>query len=87
MNEFIQTNWKDITLTVCGIVTLASVIVKVTPTKKDDKAFPKVLNFVLSILNLLALNPKQRMDVIKVKEIVEDDEDEKSDEKSEKKDA
>lgn len=76
MNDIIQNHWKDITLTVCGIVTLSSVIVKLTPTKKDDKALPKIVGFVFSVLNLLALNPKQKEDVIKVKDIVEGKDDE-----------
>jgi hypothetical protein len=38
-----------------GIVTAASVIVKLTPTTKDDAA----LGVVMKILNALALNPKK----------------------------
>lgn len=42
---------KDILLIVTSIVTIASVIVKLTPTKLDD-------NIVSKILEFLALNKK-----------------------------
>jgi len=38
-----------------GVVTIASIIVKLTPTPKDDAILAKVV----SVLNALALNPKK----------------------------
>ena len=35
--EFIRDNWKDICLIVTGAVTIASAIVKLTPSQEDDK--------------------------------------------------
>ena len=38
-----------------GVVTVASIVVKMTPTPKDDAILAKVV----SVLNALALNPKK----------------------------
>ena len=53
-------NWTmahklEIIALVGGIVTVASVVVKLTPTPKDDAA----LAVVVKVLNSLALNPKK----------------------------
>jgi len=53
-------NWTmahklEIIALVGGIVTVASVVVKMTPTPKDDAA----LAVVVKVLNALALNPKK----------------------------
>ena len=45
----------EIIALVGGIVTVASVVVKMTPTPKDDAA----LAVVVKVLNSLALNPKK----------------------------
>jgi hypothetical protein len=50
--EFITTNWQDILLAVTSIVTAASIIVKITPTPKDDAVLAKVI----AVLNVLAIN-------------------------------
>ena len=39
-----------------GVVTLASIIVKMTPTLEDDKWLAKIVR----LLNVLALNPKKK---------------------------
>lgn len=54
--EFIKANSVEM-LAIWGcIITLASIIVKLTPSKKDDK----VWGFILKILNALALNPNDK---------------------------
>lgn len=45
---------QDIVTIIGCIVAIASIIVKITPTPKDDAVLAKVLK----ILNLLAINPK-----------------------------
>lgn len=51
---WIQAHWVELMAAIGGIVTAASVIVKFTPTPKDDAA----LAWVMKIFNALALNPK-----------------------------
>ena len=56
----ILANWDTIALAVggaaSGIIALASLIVRLTPTKKDDEAMSKVMG----IINLIALNKKPK---------------------------
>ncbi len=54
MNWF-STHLVDIWAIVSGVVTVASVIVKLTPTSADDEAIGKVAKFV----ELLALNKRK----------------------------
>jgi len=49
--EWITNNWETVLLIITSIISLASVIVKVTPTPKDDAILAKVLNF-LKIIGL-----------------------------------
>jgi hypothetical protein len=53
--EWIQENWVNITAVIGSTVTLASLIVKITPSKSDDE----VLDKVIGVLNALALNPRR----------------------------
>ena len=49
MNEiinFIQTHWDEILAIVGGIISTASIIVKLTPTTKDDK----ILKYIIGLL-------------------------------------
>jgi hypothetical protein len=55
MFEWVQQHWVEITAAVGGVVTAASLIVKLTPSKIDDEFFDKVVG----VLNALALNPKR----------------------------
>jgi hypothetical protein len=54
MINYLQTNWKDILLIVESIIVTASLIVKLTPSQKDDKIVGKLQK----ILAKLALNKK-----------------------------
>ena len=58
MINWIETNGKDILAIIGAIVTVASMIVKLTPTPKDDVFLTKVIN-VLAALSLF--NPDGKM--------------------------
>lgn len=58
MMEWITQNWKDILAIIGGVVTVASIIVKLTPTPKDDTVLAKVIK-VLAALGLF--NPDGSM--------------------------
>lgn len=46
MLEYITTNGETILAWIGGIVSCASIIVKLTPTTKDDTVLEKVINFL-----------------------------------------
>ena len=54
MIQWIIANSKDLLLIVTGLVTVASIIVKLTPTPKDDAIMAKILPW----LEKIALNKK-----------------------------
>lgn len=52
--EWIQVHWEDILAIIGGVVTVASIIVRLTKNDRDDKA----LSFIVKILVALSLyNP------------------------------
>lgn len=51
---WIQANAKDLLLVLTSMVTIASVIVKLTPTQKDDAILAKIMPW----LEKIALNKK-----------------------------
>lgn len=56
MNEiinFIQSNYDELLAIIGGVVSIASIIVKLTPTTKDDKVLKYIINFLakFSIFN------------------------------------
>lgn len=52
---WMKAHWQDLALICTGIVTAASVVVKLTPTPADDAFLAKVI----TVLDKLALNPKR----------------------------
>lgn len=48
---WIMEHWKDILAVIGGVVTVASIIVKLTPTQKDDNILSKIIT-ILSALSL-----------------------------------
>lgn len=44
--DWLMENWQTVLLVVTSAVTLASVIVKLTPTPKDDAALASIINFL-----------------------------------------
>ena len=56
MNEtinFIQNHYDELLAIIGGIVSIATIIVKLTPTDKDNKVLEKIINFLekFSIIN------------------------------------
>ncbi len=47
--EWIQTNWKDILAVIGGAVTLATAVVKLTPTQKDDSILAQIIKVLASL--------------------------------------
>lgn len=56
--EWIHHNWKDILAIIGGAVTVASTVVKLTPTQKDNNVLAKIIN-VLAALSLF--NPDGKL--------------------------
>ena len=52
--EWIIANWDNVLLIISGVISIASIIVKLTPTPKDDAFLAKVISF----LKVLSLNKK-----------------------------
>lgn len=44
--DWIANNWQTVLLIITSIVTLASIIVKLTPTPNDDAVLAKIINFL-----------------------------------------
>ena len=49
--EWIQANGKDILAIIGGVVTVASLVVKLTPTPKDDRLLAQIIK-ILSAFSL-----------------------------------
>lgn len=47
--NWVQQNWTELVAAVGGIVILARVVVRLTPTPADDSALEKVLNFLKAV--------------------------------------
>ena len=49
MINWIQAHWKDILAIIGGVVTVASLIVKLTPTQKDDTVLAKIIKILAAL--------------------------------------
>ncbi len=58
MIDWMMAHWKDILAVIGGVVTVCSIIVKLTPTQKDDSVLAKIIK-VLAALGLF--NPDGSM--------------------------
>ena len=56
--EWITQHGKDVLAVIGGVVTVASIIVKLTPTQKDDNVLSKIIT-ILAALSLY--NPDGKM--------------------------
>ena len=56
MVEFVKSNWSEILI---AIVFFASVIVKLTPTQKDDSILKKIIGFLDNFSVAKTANDKQ----------------------------
>jgi hypothetical protein len=50
--EWIANNWQELLAAITGVVTAASLIARLTPTKVDDEYVQKLI----SLVNFLAIN-------------------------------
>lgn len=76
--EWIQAHGKDILAIIGGVVTVCSIIVKLTPTQKDDTVLAKIIK-ILAALGLF--NPDGSLIGKKVEEKEEKQEEEKQENK------
>jgi hypothetical protein len=49
---WVKANWLDITNVMTAIIALASVIVKITPTIKDNELLEKIIKFISKYIAL-----------------------------------
>lgn len=49
MIDWIMTHWKDILAVIGGVVTVCSIIVKLTPTQKDDTVLAKIIKILAAL--------------------------------------
>ena len=57
---WVQTNWVNIVAIYSGIVTVASIIVKMTPTLSDDDALLAIVKWIAKYLALNTNAPEER---------------------------
>jgi hypothetical protein len=53
---WVAANWQSVIAVISGTITVASIIVKLTPTQKDDAFLAKLIAF----LKILALNKENK---------------------------
>lgn len=58
--NFIQAHYQDILAIIGAIVSIATIIVKITPTEKDDAILTKIVN-ILSKLSLVNTKTDQKI--------------------------
>ena len=44
--EWIQLHWKDVLTVIGGVVSVCSIIVKLTPSQKDDNILAKIIKLL-----------------------------------------
>lgn len=44
--EWISAHWKDVLAVIGGVVSVCSIIVKLTPTQKDDNILAKIIKLL-----------------------------------------
>ena len=60
MINFITNNWKEIADWLARIVAVASIVVKVTPTLKDDSFLLPIVKFLGRYIALNKYSPEER---------------------------
>lgn len=50
--EFVKNNWLEIAQVITSIIGIASIIVKLTPTPKDDAILAKIIAFISKYIAL-----------------------------------
>lgn len=65
MFKWIVGNWEYIVSVFCGIVAVASIIVKITPTTKDDSVLGKILKILDHFSIVKTANDKKLIEIAK----------------------
>jgi hypothetical protein len=60
MIQFLAANWKDIAEAIAAIIGVASIIVKLTPTLKDDSILLVIIKFIGKWIALDKYGPSER---------------------------
>ena len=58
--DWIQANWADITQVIAYVIAATSVIVKLTPTMKDDNFFLPIIKFLSKFIAMNTKSPTDR---------------------------
>jgi len=58
--DYLVTNWKSIAEAIAAIIGAASIIVKLTPTLKDDAILLPIIKFVAKFIALNVEKPTER---------------------------
>jgi len=58
--QWFQANWGNIASTIAYIIAAASIIVKLTPTLKDDDVLLKIIKFISKYIALNTPTPTNR---------------------------
>ena len=65
MNEtinFIQNHYDELLAIIGGVVSIATIIVKLTPTDKDNKVLEKIINFLAKFSIINTKEDQQKID-------------------------
>ena len=62
MIQYIITNWAEIVKIIAAIIGVASLIVKLTPTLKDDAILLPIIKFIGKFIALNKYSPEERPD-------------------------
>lgn len=65
MFKWIVGNWEYIVSVFCGVVAVASIIVKITPTTKDDSVLGKILKILDHFSIVKTANDKKLIEIAK----------------------
>lgn len=65
MWNWIVNNWAYILSAICGVIVVASIIVKLTPTTKDDSVLGKVIGFIDHFSIVKTANDKKLIEIAK----------------------
>jgi len=60
MIDAIVANWKQIAEVIAAVIGLASIIVKLTPTLKDDNILLPIIKFISKFIALNVEKPTER---------------------------
>ena len=63
MIEFLTTHYKEIFAIIGGIVSTASIIVKITPSKRDDLILHHIIDF---LEKFSIINTKENQEIINI---------------------